>query len=61
MVFLKGFLINIGFKPNSDKIMYSGLRDVQMNQNNDASILEDRRRKHELEYRPIIQLFASRS
>ena len=61
MVFLKGNLINIGFKPNNDKIMYSALRNVQMNQNNDASILEDRRCKHEPEHKPIIQLFASRS
>ena len=42
MVFSKGYLINIGFKPNNDKIIYSALRDAQMNQNNDASILEDR-------------------
>ena len=61
MVFSKGFLINIGFKPNSDQIMYSALRDVQMNQNNNASILEDRRGKHEPEPKPIIKLFASRS
>ena len=61
MVFSKGFLINIGFKLNSDQIIYSALRDVQMNQNNDASILEDRRGKHESEHKPIIKLFASRS
>ena len=61
MLFSKGFLINVGFKPNSDKIMHSALRDVQMNQNNDASILEDRRGKHKPEHKPIIQLFASRS
>ena len=56
MVFSKGFLINIGFKPNSDKIMH-----VQMNQNNDASILVDRRGKHKPEHKPIIKLFVSRS
>ena len=50
MVFSKDFLINIGFKPNSFQIIYSALRDVQMNQNNDASILEDRRGKHEPEH-----------
>ena len=61
MMFSKGFLINIGSKPKSDQIMYSALRDVQMNQNNDASILEDRRGKHEPEPKPIIKLFASRS
>ena len=58
-MFSKGFLINIGFKPNSDQIMYRALRDVQMNQNTDASILEDRRGKHEPEHKPIIKLFAS--
>ena len=56
MVFSIGFLINIGFKPNSDKIMH-----VQMNQNNDASILVDRRGKHKPEHKPIIKLFVSRS
>ena len=61
MVFSKGFLINIGFKPDSGKIMYSALRDVQMNQKNDASILEDRRVKHDPEHKPTIQLFVSRS
>ena len=52
MVFSKGFLINLGFKPNSDKIMHSALRDIQMNQNNDVPILEDRRSKHEPEHKP---------
>ena len=61
MVFSKGYLINIGFKPNNDYIMYSVLRDVQVNQNNDASILEDRRGKHEPENIPVRKLFVSRS
>ena len=54
--FLIFFFINIGFKPNSDKIMH-----VQMNQNNDASIFEVRRGKHKPEHKPIIKLFVSRS
>ena len=60
MVFSKGHLINIGFKPNNDYIMYSALRNSQMNQNNHASILEDRRGKHEPEHKPVRKLFVSR-
>ena len=43
----KFFLATFGFKANNDKIIRSALRDVQINQNNDAPPLEDRRGKHE--------------
>ena len=57
----KSILINLGFKPNNDKILYSALRDIKMNQQNVAPILEERRGKHEPKHKPIMKLFANMS